>query len=121
MTYSFKNHSIELVLMLTLSGQWEVLVMTFSSCTRSPEKGFAVIEGCKHRMKMTSTKGKVTLTAFVEIKNEDAGGVTGVLGGLCKGAAQVSGLSQLHFAKDDQDRVPEGFTCYTFPTHGPPE
>lgn len=43
--------------MLAISGQWEVLGIAFSSCTRSPAERFALIEGCKHGVKMTSNHG----------------------------------------------------------------
>lgn len=57
MAYVVQNSSIELMLMLALSGQWEVLGIVFSSCTRSPAERFALIEGCKHSVKMTSNHG----------------------------------------------------------------
>lgn len=52
MAYVVQNSSIELMLMLALSGQWEVLGIKFSSCTRSPAEKFTLIEGCS--VKMTS-------------------------------------------------------------------
>lgn len=45
------------MLMLAISGQWEVLGIVFSSCTSSPAERLSLIEGCKHGVKMTSNHG----------------------------------------------------------------